>query len=90
MRNGAALRVGEGQFPDTSESLAMLPAIGLQLEPTAPTPATVLGELVDPGRLAARAAEVAAQQRSPETRRTTPRCTGPSAPPWDPTPRRMT
>ena len=77
--------------PDTSEPLSMLPAIGLQLEPTAPTPATaVLGVLVDPGRLAARAAEVAAHQRSPETRRTTPRCTGPSAPSWDPTPHRMT
>jgi len=49
----------------------MLPAMAQQLQPSAPTPATaVAGELVDPGALGARAAEVAARQRSPETRRT--------------------
>jgi site-specific recombinase XerD len=44
----------------------MLPAMGQQLEPiTAPAV-----EVVDPAGLGARAAEVAARQRSPETRRT--------------------
>jgi len=42
-----------------------------QLQPAAPALATAIaGELVDPAGLAARAAEVAARQRSPETRRT--------------------
>jgi hypothetical protein len=40
------------------------------LSPAAPTPATVVaGELVDQGALGARAAEIAARQRAPETRR---------------------
>ncbi len=36
----------------------------------APVPAAAVGEVLDPGGLAALAAEVAARQRSPETRRT--------------------
>jgi hypothetical protein len=42
-----------------------------QLQPAVPTLTTALaGELVDSGGLAVRTAEVAARQRSPETRRT--------------------
>jgi len=48
----------------------MLPVMALQLEPASPVSAAAVGELMDPSRLAARAAEVAARQRSPETRRT--------------------
>jgi integrase/recombinase XerD len=49
----------------------MLPAMARQLQPASPALAiTLAGELVDPGGLAARAHEVAARQRSPETRRT--------------------
>ena len=47
------------------------PVVAHQLQPAAPTLTTALaGELVDPGGLTVRAAEVAARQRSPETRRT--------------------
>ena len=61
----------ETQFPDVSEPLAMLPVMAPQLQPAAPTLTTpIAGELVDPGGLTVRAAEVAARQRSPETRRT--------------------
>jgi hypothetical protein len=48
----------------------MLPVMALQLEPASPVSAAAVGELIDPSGLAARAAEVAARQRSPETRRT--------------------
>jgi hypothetical protein len=48
----------------------MLPVMALQLEPASPVSAAAVAELIDPSRLAARAAEVAARQRSPETRRT--------------------
>jgi site-specific recombinase XerD len=48
----------------------MLPVMALQLEPASPVSAAAIGEIIDPGGLAARAAEVATRQRSPETRRT--------------------
>jgi hypothetical protein len=49
----------------------MLSATASQVQPAASALATtVVGELVDPGGLAACAAEIAARQRSPETRRT--------------------
>jgi hypothetical protein len=48
----------------------MLPVMALQLEPASPVSVAAVGELIDPSGLAARAAEVAACQRSPETRRT--------------------
>lgn len=49
----------------------MLTAMAQQLQPAVPTPAAaVVGEFVDATPLAPRAAEVAARQRSPETRRT--------------------
>jgi hypothetical protein len=61
--------IREGQIPGRehlSAPAAILPAMGQQLERV--TAAAV--EVVDPAGLAARAAEVAACQRSPETRRT--------------------
>jgi hypothetical protein len=65
--------VREGQFPDTSDPPAMLSATASQVQPAASALATtVVGELVDPGGLAACAAEIAVRQRSPETRRTYP------------------
>jgi hypothetical protein len=38
--------------------------MALQLEPASPVSAAAVGELIDPSRLATRAAEVAARQRS--------------------------
>ena len=47
-----------------------LGSMAKELHPTAVARSAVTGELLDPAGLAARASEVAARQRSPETRRT--------------------
>ena len=53
-----------------SEDRGTLGSMAKELHPTAVARSAVRGELLDPAGLAARASEVAARQRSPETRRT--------------------
>jgi len=63
--------VREGKFSDVSGRSDMLHVMAQELQPVSRAlTTTVAGEIVDPAGLAARAAEVAARQRSPETRRT--------------------
>lgn len=63
--------VREGKFSDVSGRSDMLHVMAWELQPVSRAlTTTVAGEIVDPAGLAARAAEVAARQRSPETRRT--------------------
>jgi len=63
--------VREGKFSDVSGRSDMLHVMAQELQPVSGALTTaVAGEIVDPAGLAARAAEVAARQRSPETRRT--------------------
>jgi integrase len=63
--------VREGQFPDTNICPEPRATFGSCRRPSCSRrPARCFGEVVDPAGLAERAAEVAARQRSPETRRT--------------------
>ena len=68
---GARQYVREGQFPDVSGCCGTLEPMAKELQPLAVAASSaVTGELLDRTGLAIRAAEVAARQRSPETRRT--------------------
>jgi hypothetical protein len=65
-------RVREGGFPDTNvrPSLPLRWPVTVRELQRVPASSALVGELVDPVGLSARAAEIAARQRSPETRRT--------------------